>query len=499
MNLFFLAIYILIPYFFSSLFFIAEEISFDSFFYFSKVILLIGFLKIVSLYYLQNRNRILTFYILLLLNLFLFFFLAIFKHLNILLNVDLILYTFKQSTLLVSDLFSLMNRIGTKWIYLFFISSLGYILLVNKMYAIRKEIYRKKIFYFIFGLYAVIAIFIWKNSFFSQKKEFVTENKNSKQNEWNLSKKNLVIFLLESVNQKEYKKNPSKYFKDEIEYFFVPVPHTSFSIYSLFTSEYVQGEKLEFRYIDESKTLNSKLKAFNYELNFFYTEPSNVEKLNELLPKLGFTLKDKFSYQNYESFSWGVDDIALLHEAENLSKLNKNSFTVYAFSNTHSPYFCANDLKLKNEYARFQCALRYDIQVVDKIIETYLETNSETIFILLADHGESFGEHGFWKHDFSLYNEEIRVPFYVFQKNQEVKLPRIASVLDFQEIVLGLLENKKQIQLKNKFRLKLNSWNTDDFKGVIEDNKKYIYEKKSNQVFEMDLDDRNIKIFSSFL
>lgn len=499
MNLFYLAIYILIPYFFSSLFFMLEGISFNSFLYFSKIILLIGFLKIISLYYLQNKNRILTFSIIFLLNFFLFFFLAIFKHLNILLNLDLILYTFEQIGLLVSDFYSFLNRIGMTWVYFFWLSSISYFLLVNKMYAIEKEIYERKLFYSLFLLYAVINIFAWKNSFFHSNQELTTPKKHSLDLEKDLDKKNLVIFLLESVNQKEYKKHPSKYFKNEIDYFFVPVPHTSYSIYSLFTSEYVKGEKLEFRYIDESRTLSSRLKALNYKLNFFYTEPSNVEKLNELLPKLGFQLKDKFSYQNYESFSWGVDDIALLHEAEKFSKLNKNSFAVYAFSNTHSPYFCIEDLKLKNEYARFQCALRYDIQVVDKIIDAYLETNPETIFILLADHGESFGEHGFWKHDFSLYNEEIRVPFYVFQKNQEVKLPRIASVLDFQEIVLGLLENKKQIELKNKFRLKLKSWNTDDFKGVIEDNKKYIYEKKSNQVFEMDLDDRNIKIFSSFL
>ena len=37
----------------------------------------------------------------------------------------------------------------------------------------------------------------------------------------------------------------------------------------------------------------------------------------------------------------------------------------------------------------------------------------DSVVIITADHGEAFGEHGFWKHDQALYEELIRVPLYV--------------------------------------------------------------------------------------
>ncbi len=41
------------------------------------------------------------------------------------------------------------------------------------------------------------------------------------------------------------------------------------------------------------------------------------------------------------------------------------------------------------------------------------ESFDNTIVIITSDHGEAFGEHGFWGHDQSLYEEVLRVPLYV--------------------------------------------------------------------------------------
>jgi arylsulfatase A-like enzyme len=37
----------------------------------------------------------------------------------------------------------------------------------------------------------------------------------------------------------------------------------------------------------------------------------------------------------------------------------------------------------------------------------------KTVVIITSDHGEAFGEHGFWRHDRILYEEVLRVPLYV--------------------------------------------------------------------------------------
>ena len=38
---------------------------------------------------------------------------------------------------------------------------------------------------------------------------------------------------------------------------------------------------------------------------------------------------------------------------------------------------------------------------------------NDTVLVITGDHGEAFGEHGFWRHDKALYEELIRVPLYV--------------------------------------------------------------------------------------
>lgn len=50
-------------------------------------------------------------------------------------------------------------------------------------------------------------------------------------------------------------------------------------------------------------------------------------------------------------------------------------------------------------------------EVVDKFKELDLWDN--TMVILNADHGEAFGEHGYYYHGFSIYDEEVRVPLII--------------------------------------------------------------------------------------
>ena len=56
--------------------------------------------------------------------------------------------------------------------------------------------------------------------------------------------------------------------------------------------------------------------------------------------------------------------------------------------------------------------IRYTDAHVGRLLE-YLESRDDTLIILVADHGESFGENDSWGHAYRLYEENIRIPFII--------------------------------------------------------------------------------------
>ncbi|PYT23584.1 MAG: hypothetical protein DMG57_31510 [Acidobacteria bacterium] len=69
-----------------------------------------------------------------------------------------------------------------------------------------------------------------------------------------------------------------------------------------------------------------------------------------------------------------------------------------------------------DEFGRYRNALRYgDVSLgacVDGLRRRGLD--QKTLWIVLGDHGEAFGEHdGNYGHTFQLYDENVRVPFLV--------------------------------------------------------------------------------------
>jgi arylsulfatase A-like enzyme len=75
----------------------------------------------------------------------------------------------------------------------------------------------------------------------------------------------------------------------------------------------------------------------------------------------------------------------------------------------------------------------YEDHVIGTVLEALRERglDGETAVVLTADHGESFGEHGYRRHGFSIYEEEVHVPFFLYVPGLEprrVEVPR--SLID---------------------------------------------------------------------
>jgi arylsulfatase A-like enzyme len=71
--------------------------------------------------------------------------------------------------------------------------------------------------------------------------------------------------------------------------------------------------------------------------------------------------------------------------------------------------------------------------VIDALKERGVWEN--TLFILLSDHGEEFGEHGGWFHDQSVYEEQLRVPLFIHFPHEQYAGQRIRSVVSLVDIM----------------------------------------------------------------
>ncbi len=91
---------------------------------------------------------------------------------------------------------------------------------------------------------------------------------------------------------------------------------------------------------------------------------------------------------------------------------------------------------------------RYDAKIVylDREIGRLLEEMESrnllenTIVALVADHGETFYDHGVWGHGRSLYDEELRVPFALIGTGRVPAGNRVQPIVRMVDVMLTLLE-----------------------------------------------------------
>lgn len=105
-----------------------------------------------------------------------------------------------------------------------------------------------------------------------------------------------------------------------------------------------------------------------------------------------------------------------------------------------------NENEIRYLKSLYDGEVAYTDQRVGEIIET-LQRNGlyeDTMIIITADHGEHFGEHGFWSHVASLYREVVRIPLIIkfpgeYRCTAEVQ--SITQLVDIFPTVLEVTEN----------------------------------------------------------
>lgn len=233
-----------------------------------------------------------------------------------------------------------------------------------------------------------------------------------------LSNKNIIIYSIESLSDSAFKN--SRYFK-KIESLFSGrisakkaysvCPNTNQSIKSLYSGKYNASEA-------SLSTFLNVLKWNGYDSTFITTQDAKYFSMDEIIMKCGFDeLIDSHVID-------GCNDYSLVDYAHEISKkisIGNKVFCHVTNSQTHSSYsvikkneFCK--YKNTNLKGRYLNAVDESLSIFISFIDVLRNANclENTMVILTGDHGQSFGEFGYYAHSSSTIDEQVRIPFHIF-------------------------------------------------------------------------------------
>lgn len=291
------------------------------------------------------------------------------------------------------------------------------------------------------------------------------------------------------------------------------VTHTTKALFSLMTglypsiyhdlAEVVPSQK---PYASIATMLENK---FGFRTAFFQSAKGSFESRPSLIYNLGFDkfwsrdeLPDSNSFVGY----LGCDEFVMLKPIAEWIQSEQTPFLLTILGSvTHDPYvvpaWFANPAKEPVE--RYKQSIKYTdefIRAIDsKIDELGLAEN--TIFCVIGDHGEAFGEHGMFGHERIAFQEALKVPWVIRLPANlsppKKKITQTASSVDFAPTLLGLLGIETEPgyfdginmlgAIPQNRQVYFSGWMYQGPAGLIQANRKFIYDPTTKVVSLYDL------------
>jgi arylsulfatase A-like enzyme len=192
--------------------------------------------------------------------------------------------------------------------------------------------------------------------------------------------------------------------------------------------------------------LPQALRDRGYRTALFHSGRFGYLGMEDVIRDRGFdTLADAGDIGGNHQSSFGVDEPATV--AQILRWIDSRPFFVaYLPIAGHHPYETPEPGPFpdNNPFDRYRNALHYDDAALGALIEGVRARGLEhrTLWIVLGDHGEAFGQHHEnYGHTFHLYEENIRVPFLVAAPGliEPARARRVVSLIDTAPTVLDLI------------------------------------------------------------
>ncbi|MDD5380550.1 MAG: LTA synthase family protein [Phycisphaerae bacterium] len=246
----------------------------------------------------------------------------------------------------------------------------------------------------------------------------------------------------------------------------------------------------------------------NFRTAFFQSAKGNFETRPGLVHNLGFDkfwaredLKTEDAFLGYLA----CDEFAMLEPiVEWIKSDDRPFFLTLMLSVTHDPYEVPRWFAepAKEPLARYKQAILYTDKFLAALDVELAKLNlaDETIFCVIGDHGEAFGEHGLLGHERIAFDEALRIPFclrapFLIQPKTEVTCP-ISSV-DLAPTLLALLGFDTQTlrldganalgPIPDDRTVYFSGWLSQSPTGFVKANRKFIYYPANKMVSVYDL------------
>lgn len=266
-----------------------------------------------------------------------------------------------------------------------------------------------------------------------------------------------------------------------------------------------------------STCLPDLLRELGYNSAYFMSQSSSFERSPDIMKNLGY--EDFYSVEsmNTEGFEqtnyFGYEDEVMLEPSKEWLQKNGDEpfLATYLTSAPHHDYLAPDkrygskkfsDNELVNRYLN---SVRNEDFFLKNLFDQYkkLGLYDNTVFVILGDHGEGFGEHGRFQHDNTIYEEGLRIPMLIhdpqqFQGGATLEgpvtqldvLPTVADLLGYR-VEGGAYGGSSLLGPISKDRTLMSScWNEKGCLARLQGMEKYIYhfDDKPEEVFDLSKD-----------
>ncbi len=174
------------------------------------------------------------------------------------------------------------------------------------------------------------------------------------------------------------------------------------------------------------RCLAGLLRDAGYRTVFFQSATKTFEHRDGLVANMGyaeFYSGDEMPSEGLQKANYfGFEDRIMLGPSRRWLKKNGDRpfFATYMTNTPHHPYLAPTTYGRKpfaadDELNRYLNSINYLDHFVKELIAQYKELGlyDNTVFIIMGDHGEGFGEHGVKQHITTIYDEGLHIPLLI--------------------------------------------------------------------------------------
>ncbi|CAN5680825.1 hypothetical protein BH24ACT21_BH24ACT21_12210 [soil metagenome] len=326
-------------------------------------------------------------------------------------------------------------------------------------------------------------------------------------------KRNVVVVVLESTRSRSttpYNENlKTTPFLDDLadesllaENAYAVVPHTS---KALVAANCGVAPPLDTRNTEAepdavpAQCLPGLLEEQGYRTAFFQSATEEFERRAQLVENFGyedfFPIEDMDTKGFDEANYFGYEDNIMLKPSEKWLKKDKEQpfLATYLTVTPHHDYTVPDRYGKKEfvedkELNKYLNTVRYQDFFLKNLFEQYKDLGlyEDTVFVVLGDHGEGFGEHGLRQHDNVIYNEGLHIPFLVHDPRNKNGgsieppingldvLPTVTDLLGY-NVEGGTYPGSSVLSAPTDRTLMASCYQENRCLASIEDQEKYIY------------------------